>query len=173
MEERVVACLYADVSGYSRLIARDVERTIRTLNTYRTLMGNLIVKYGGRVVDVAGDSLLAEFPTATRAVECAVEIQRELAARNVRLPADRRVEFRIGIELGQVMVDRGRLYGECVNIAARVQEAAAPRSILVAESAYDRISRSPSMRLDYLGEHLPKNMERPLRIYQVADTDGG
>jgi adenylate cyclase len=169
MEERLVACLYADVSGYCRLINRDVGHTIRTLRAYRTLMAGLVMKFAGRVVDVAGDSLLAEFPTAGGAVECAVEIQRELAARNATLPPDRRVEFRIGIELGQVVVDRGRLYGDAVNIAARVQEAGAPRTIRVAESAYGRINGSPSMRLDYLGEHTAKNMERPLRVYQVAD----
>ena len=168
MQERTVACLYADVSGYSRLITRELEHTIRTLKAYRTFMGGLVTKFGGRVVDVAGDSLLAEIPTAGSAVECAVEIQRELAARNARLPAERRVEFRIGIELGQVVVDRGRLYGDAVNIAARVQEAAAPRSICLAGSAYDRIDGSPAMRLDYLGERVAKNIDQPLRVYQVA-----
>jgi class 3 adenylate cyclase len=157
------------VSGYCRLINRDVGHTIRTLRAYRTLMAGLVVKFAGRVVDVAGDSLLAEFRTASSAVECAVEMQRELAARNATLPPDRRVEFRIGIELGQVVVDRGRLYGDAVNIAARVQEAAAPRTIRVAESAYDRINGSASVRLDYRGEHAAKNIDRPLRVYQVAD----
>ena len=133
------------------------------------MIRNLVGDYGGTVVNVAGDGVVALFPGANQALHFAVEMQRELAARNATLPPDRRVEFRIGIELGQVVVDRGRLYGDAVNIAARVQEAAAPRSICVAESAYEGMNGWASMRLDYRGERTAKNMERPLRVYQVAD----
>lgn len=167
MEQRVAACLHADVSGYCRLIASDVESTVRTLTTYRTVMIRAIAEHGGRVVDAAGDSLLAEFASVPGAVQCAVEIQRELETLNARLPASRRVQFRVGIDLGSVLVDGERIYGDCVNIAARVQEAASPGSICLAGSAYDQIGGALPLRFEYLGERTVKNFDKPQRVYRV------
>ncbi len=121
MERKLTAILSADVEGYSRLMGEDEEATIRTLTSYRQVMGALIPLHRGRVVDSPGDNLLAEFGSVVDAVQCAVVIQTTLRAENANLPQHRRMEFRIGINLGDVMVERERIYGDGVNIAARVQ----------------------------------------------------
>src|SRR5215510_13045446 len=121
MERKLTAILSADVAGYSRLMGEDEEATIRTLTTYRALITSHIQQARGRVVDSPGDNLLAEFASVVDAVRCAVEIQQELKGRNVALPAQRRMEFRIGINLGDVVVEGERLYGDGVNIAARLE----------------------------------------------------
>lgn len=167
MERRLAACLHADASGYCRLITADVQSTIRTVTAYQALMASLVAKHGGRVVDTAGDSLLAEFASASDALECAVEIQRELERHNAELPPARRLEFRLGIDLGEILAEGGRIYGDCVNIAARVQQTAAPGSICIAGSAYDHIGTGLPLRYDYLGERVLKNFHKPLRIYHV------
>jgi adenylate cyclase len=167
LEHRRVACLNADISGYSRLIADDVEETVRTLGTFLATLAAFIAKQGGTVVDVVGDNLLAEFDTVACAVRCGVEMQRELEVRNAGLPTRRQFRFRIGIELGDVLRCRGRLYGNCVNIAARVQQIANPGSVCLAGAAYDEVDRTGSLRFEDLGEHAVKNIDRPLRIYRV------
>ena len=169
MEHRLVACLHADVSGYSRLITDDVEETARMLTSYQDMIGGLVVTHGGRVINAAGDSLLAAFPNVPAAVRCALEVQRQLQARNAGLPPHRRMQFRVGIEFGDVLVENGRLYGECVNVATRVQEIAAPGRICLTESAFDRVAPL-LLPCDYLGERTVKNIERPLRIYQVRSA---
>jgi class 3 adenylate cyclase len=121
VDHRLAAILSADVVGYSRLMAEDEAATVRTLSDYREEIGLLVRQHRGRVVDTAGDSLLAEFPTATEAVGCAAEIQGVLRTRNVTRPADRKMEFRIGIHLGEVRVEGERVYGDGVNIAARLE----------------------------------------------------
>jgi class 3 adenylate cyclase len=166
MEHRFVACLHADVSGYSRLIADDVKETVRLLTSYQDMIGGLVAHHGGCVVNVAGDSLLAAFPTVPSAVRCAVEVQRQVLARNAGLPPHRRMQFRVGIEFGEVLVEDGRLYGECVNVATRVQEIAAPGRICLTESAFDRVAPL-LLPCDYLGERMVKNIAKPLRVYQV------
>ncbi len=168
MEFRRAACLYADVSGYCRLISRDVEATVRLLRAYRETMARIVTRHGGRVVDFAGDSLLAEFPTAEEAVRTGIEIQRTVEARNRSLPPDDQLRFRIGIELGEVLVTDGRIYGDCVNIAARVQEVAAPGQICVAGSAYDEIDPAiVPTHFEYLGKRFMKNVDMPQRVYGV------
>jgi len=124
-KRKLAAILSADVEGYSRLMDDNEETTIRTLTAYRTAMTDLIQQYRGRVVDMPGDNLLAEFSSVVDAVNCAVEIQRELAERNAELPAERRMQFRIGVNLGDVVEEGGRIYGDGVNIAARVEALAA------------------------------------------------
>lgn len=169
METRVIACLHADVSGYCRLINDDVESTVRTLTAYRTMMIGQVLRHDGRVVDTAGDSFLAEFASVSRAVACAVHIQRELEEHNARLPASRRLEFRVGIDLGNVVVEGERIYGDCVNIAARVQESASPGSVCLAGTAYDLVDRALlPLQFEYLGERQVKNIDKPQRIYRVA-----
>ena len=167
LEHRRVACLNADISGYSRLIAEDVGETVLILETLQAVMGAVIAKHGGRVVDVVGDNMLAEFDTVSGAVRCGVEMQRELEARNAALPARRRFRFRIGIELGDVLALRGRLYGNCVNVAARVQQIARPGSVYLTGAAYDEVEGAVPLGFDDLGEHTVKNIEHPLRIYRV------
>jgi adenylate cyclase len=170
MERRLVACLHADISGYSRLISDDVEETVRMLTTYHAVIGGIVESHDGRVIDVAGDSLLAEFRTVAGAVRCAVEIQQQVGARNAELPPHRRMEFRVGIDLGDVLVEGGRIYGDCVNVAARVQEVATPGSVCLAGSAFDHINGSLPLRFEYLGERTVKNIQKPLRIYRVDGT---
>ena len=167
MERRFVACLHADVRGYSRLITHDVETTVRQLTTYQHLIGSLVAVHGGRVMDASGDNLLAVFPTVPAAVRCAVEIQRRLRASNAELPSGRRIEFRVGIEFGEVILDDGRAYGHCVNVATRVQEIAAAGRICLTEFAFDRAS--PLMLpCEYLGERTVKNIDEPIRVYQIV-----
>ena len=167
MERRSAACLHADISGYTRLIANDVEATVRILTVYRTMLGRITVAHGGRVIDDSGDSLLADFPTVTGAVRAAIEIQRQLSARNAALPEHHRIEFRVGIDLGDVLTEGDRIYGDCVNVAARVQELSAPGGICLTGSAFDHIGSLP-VRFDYLGERTLKNIREPLRIYRFA-----
>ena len=168
IERRVAACLHADINGYTQLIAHDVEATVRMLTIYRAMLGRITVAHGGRVIDDSGDSLLAEFPTVTGAVRASIEIQRRLSARNAALPAHRRIEFRVGIDLGDVLAEGDRIYGECVNVAARVQELATPGGICLAGSAFDQIDGSLPRHFDYLGEQSVKNVERPLRVYRFT-----
>ena len=120
-KRKLTAILSADVKGYSRLMGEDEDSTVRTITAYREVMGTLVKKYRGRVVDSPGDNLLAEFASVVDAVRCAVGIQEELKARNAELPEDRRMEFRIGVNLGDVIVEGERIYGDGVNIAARVE----------------------------------------------------
>jgi adenylate cyclase len=167
MEHRFVACLHADVSDDSRLNADNVEETVGLLTAYQDMIRGIVATYGGCVIDVAGDSLLAAFPAVPAAVRCAVEIQRRLRVRNAGLPPRRRMQFRVGIEFGDVVVDDGRLYGDCVNVATRVQEVAAPGRICLAESALDHVSPL-LLPCEYLGERTVKDIDRPVRIYQVG-----
>ena len=167
MEHRLAACLHADISGYSRLIADDVEATVRMLEICWAMIDRIVTVHSGRLIDVAGDSLLAEFPTVDAAVRGAIEMQRQLGARNAPLPQHRRIEFRVGIDRGDVLVAGRRIYGDCVNVAARVQEVAAPGGICLAGSAFDHIDGSLPLRFEYLGERTVKHIQRPLRIYRL------
>src|SRR5262249_17781814 len=133
----------------------------------RTMMADQVARHDGRVVDTAGDSFLAEFSSVSRAVACALRIQRELEEHNALLPEHRRLEFRVGIDLGNVVVDGERIYGDCVNIAARVQQTARPGSVCLAGSAYDEIASSVPWSFKYLGEQLVKSFDKPQRIYCV------
>ena len=139
-KRRLTAILSADVEGYSRLMRDDEEATVRTITTYRTAMTHLIEQYRGRVVDSPGDNILAEFTSVVDAVNCGVEIQRELAERNTELPENRRMQFRIGINLGDVLEEGKRIYGDGVNIAARMESLADPGGICV--SKHGLLSRS-------------------------------
>ena len=120
-KRKLAAILSADVVGYSRLMGDNEGETIRTLTIYREAMGNLIQQHRGRVVDTVGDNLLAEFPSAVDAMNCAVEIQKTLAERNAELPEGRKMEFRVGANVGDVVEEEGQLYGDGINIAARIE----------------------------------------------------
>src|SRR3989442_12646414 len=142
MERRLTAILSADVAGYSRLMGEDEEATIRTLTAYREVMTTLIQQQRGRVVDSPGDNLLAEFASVVDAVRCAVEIQQELTARNAALPAQRKMELRIGLNLGDVVVEGERLYGDGANIPARLGGLAEPGGNCVSGTVYAQIENN-------------------------------
>jgi adenylate cyclase len=166
-KRKLTAILSADVEGYSRLMGEDEDATIRTLTTYRELMASLIQKHRGRVVDSPGDNLLAEFGSVVDAVRCAVEIQEELRIRNAELPENRRMEFRIGINLGDVVEEGERIYGDGVNITARVEGLAEGGGICISGTVYDSIKNKLSLSYESLGEHAVKNITEPVRVYRM------
>ncbi|NIM97227.1 MAG: guanylyl cyclase, partial [candidate division Zixibacteria bacterium] len=157
----------ADVKDYSRLMREDETSTVRTLTTYQEIMTTLIKQYRGRVVDSPGDNLLAEFASVVDAVQGAVAIQKELKARNADLSDHRKMEFRIGINLGDVIVEGGRIYGDGVNIAARLEGLADPGGICISRTAYDQIEDKLPFGYEYLGEKRVKNIAKPVRAYKV------
>jgi TolB-like protein len=164
---KLTAILSADVEGYSRLMDNDEAATIRTLNDYRQAMSNLIEQHRGRVVDTTGDNLLAEFTSAVDAVNCAVEIQRELAERNNKLPNERKMKFRIGVHVGDVVEEEDRIYGDGVNIAARVEGLAEAGGICISGSVYDQIENKLDFEYTFLGKQKVKNIARPVHVYRV------
>jgi adenylate cyclase len=166
-KRKLAAILHADVKGYSRLMGEDEEATVSTLNAYREVMGELIQKHRGRVVHGSGDSLLAEFVSVVDAVQCAVEIQKELKTRNAELSEDRKVEFRIGINLGDVIDENEDLHGDGVNIAARIEGLAEGGGICISRTAFDQVRNKLKLGYEYIGEHSVKNITQPVRIYRV------
>jgi adenylate cyclase len=174
VKRKLAAILSADVKGYSRLMGEDEEVTLRTLNAYKEVMGSLIQQHRGRVVGTAGDSVLAEFGSVVDAVQCAVEIQQVLRAKNAVVPENRRMEFRIGINLGDVIEEGEQIYGDGVNIAARLEGLAEAGGICISESAYQQIENKLPLRYDYLGEHEVKNIAKPVRVYCARiEADAG
>jgi TolB-like protein/class 3 adenylate cyclase/Flp pilus assembly protein TadD len=171
-KRRLAAILSADVEGYSRLMREDEEATIRTLTAYRAAMTNLIEQYRGRVVDSPGDNLLAEFTSVVDAVNCAVEIQRELAERNAESPSKRKMEFRIGVNLGDVVEEGERIYGDGVNIASRMESLAEGGGICISGTVYDSIESKIGLEYEDLGEHEVKNIDKPVRVYRVLSYPG-
>jgi adenylate cyclase len=167
VKRKLTAILSADVKGYSRLMGEDEEWTLRTLNTYKEVMRSLIQQYRGRVVNAPGDNVLAEFASVVDAVQCAVEIQQVLRARNALLPENRRMEFRIGINLGDVIEEGDSIYGDGVNIAARLEGLAEAGGICISESAYQQIENKLPLKYEYLGEHEVKNIAKPVRVYRA------
>jgi adenylate cyclase len=167
LRRKLTAILSADVKGYSRLMGEDEERTVRTLNAYREIMRSLIQQHRGRIVDAPGDNVLADFVSVVDAVQCAVEIQQVLRAKNAVLLENRRMEFRIGINLGDVIEEGDLIYGNGVNIAARLEDLAEAGGICISGSAYEQIENKLPLRYDYLGEHQVKNIARPVRVYRA------
>ena len=169
-KRKLTAILSTDVVGYSRLMRDDEDSTIRTLTTYRSAMSTLIQKFRGHVVDATGDNLLAEFSSVVDAVNCAVEIQRELSERNAELPEKRRMEFRIGANLGDVVEEEGCIYGDGVNIAARMEGLAEAGGICISGSVYDSVESRVGLEYEYLGEQEVKNIDKPVRAYRVLSV---
>jgi len=166
-KRKLTAILSADVEGYSRLMGEDEDATILTLTTYRELMSTIIQKHRGRVVDAPGDNLLAEFSSVVDAVRCAVEIQEELRVRNAELPENRRMHFRIGVNLGDVVEEDGRIYGDGVNITARVEGLAEGGGICISGTVYDSIKSKLSLSYESMGEHTVKNITEPVRVFRM------
>lgn len=171
-KRKLVAILIADVEGYSRLMADDEVATIQTLKDYRTIMSACIEQHGGRIVDAVGDNLMAEFGSAVDAVQCALEIQNVLRSKNKKLTEEKRLEFRIGVNIGDVIQDDDRIFGDGINIAARIQGLAKAGGVCISRNAYDHIRSKLNLSCEYLGEHSVKNIKQPVRVYKVQlDSD--
>jgi class 3 adenylate cyclase len=167
VKRRLSAILSADAKDYGRLMREDETSTVRTLTAYQEIMTTLIKQHHGRVVDSPGDNLLAEFASVVDAVQGAVAIQKELKARNSELPDNRKMKFRMGINLGDVIFEGERIYGDGVNIAARLEGLAEPGGICISRTAYDQIEDKLPFGYRYLGEKMVKNIAKPVRAYKI------
>ena len=167
LERKLTAILCADVYGYSRLMGEDEEPTLRTLSTYRKIIDSLIENHRGRFVNSAGDSLLAEFTSVVESVNCAVDIQTALRAENEPLPLKRRMEFRIRLNLGDVMVEGEQIYGDGVNVAARLESLAEPGGICISRTVHDSIKNKLELAFDDLGKQAVKNIAEPVHVWRV------
>ena len=172
LKRKLAAVLHTDVKGYSRLMALDEVGTVRMLGANRNLLEKLVQGYSGRMVDTAGDGFLVEFPSVVDAVSCAVEFQREMRQRNEQLPEDKAMEFRIGINVGDVIEDGDNIFGDGVNIAARLQALADPGGIYISGTAYDHLSRKLALTYEDLGKQTVKNIIDPVRVYRVQTEAG-
>jgi adenylate cyclase len=161
----------ADVQGYSRLMAADEEGTLATLKKYRDAMARLIEAHSGRVVNTWGDGLIAEFPSVVESVRAAIDVQNELAEYNAGRSADERMLFRIGINLGDVIVEGDDIYGDGVNIAARLQASAAPGGIVISNTVYDQVRNKMAVGFDFLGQLSVKNIDEAVPSYAVRIGD--
>ena len=154
VQRRLAAILSADVAGYSRLMGDNEVATIRTLSEYRAAISAIVAAHGGRIVDMPGDNLLAEFGSAIDAVEAALAMQRELASRNAPLPEARRMAFRVGVNLGDIITEDNRIYGDGVNIAARVESLAPAGGICVSAKVHEEVCRKLDLAFEDLGEQI-------------------
>jgi adenylate cyclase len=164
---RLSAIVAADVAGYSRLMGLDEVGTARVLREHRAVSDVLVAKHGGRIVKTTGDGVLLEFPSVVDAVECTVAVQAVMAERNEGLPPDRRILFRIGINLGDILIEGDDILGDGVNIAARLEGIAEPGGICISSSAYDQVRGKVAVEFADLGEQRLKNIDRPIRVYAV------
>jgi adenylate cyclase len=167
VKRKLTAIFSADVEGYSRLMEEDELATVETLTSHKEIMRKMIRQYRGRVVDSTGDNLLAEFASVVDAVQCAVEVQQVLSAKNKALPENRRMNFRIGINSGDVIEEGELIYGDGVNVAARVESLAEGGGISISGTAYDQLGKKLPLGYEYLGEQSVKNIEKPVRVYRV------
>ncbi|MBL8552454.1 MAG: adenylate/guanylate cyclase domain-containing protein [Hyphomonadaceae bacterium] len=169
VRRKLTTILAADADGYSRAMEADEVRALGELKAARDVFTKFIQRHHGRIANTAGDGLIAEFPSVVEAVQCAIEVQRELGAG----AAAGALRFRIGVHLGDVMIDGDDLLGEGVNLAARLQTMAAPGGILISRQVYDQVAKKLSVGFEYLGERKPKNFEESVAVYGVASTEAG
>ena len=167
IERRLATILSADVHGYSRMMAEDEVATVRAVKQCRELIDTHVREHHGRIVDAPGDNVLAEFSSAVEAVQCVVEVQRELADRNGALEPSRRMAFRIGIHVGDVILDDGKIYGDGVNIAARLEASAIPGGICISAAVHEQIRSKLDIECEDIGEQQVKNIPRPVRVLRV------
>src|SRR5271154_5568492 len=172
LERKLATILSADVAGYSRLMAEDEEHTLRTFRGHKEVFEKLVELHRGRVFNTAGDAILAEFGSAVEAVRCATEIQSAWPTRNDQLPESRQVQFRIGVNLGDVMVQGHDLLGDGVNVAARLQSAAAPGGVCISGSVYDQIRNRLSLSFKPLGDMKYKNIPQAVRTFSIIEAEG-
>jgi adenylate cyclase len=173
LDRKLATILSADVAGFSRLMGEDEEQTLRTFRGHKEVFESLVAMHRGRVFNTAGDAILAEFSSAVEAVRCATDIQSALRTRNDQLPPSRQVRFRIGINLGDVMLHGQDLLGDGVNVAARLQTAAQPGGICISGSVHDQISNKLSLAFQPLGEMNFKNIQQPVRTFSITEAEGG
>jgi class 3 adenylate cyclase/pimeloyl-ACP methyl ester carboxylesterase len=173
MKRWLAAILAADIAGYSRLMGEDEAATVRDLKGHQAVILPLVGRYGGRIIDTAGDGILAEFPSVINATECAVEIQTIMAARNEGIPEHRRMLFRIGINLGDVIHDESRIYGDGINVAARLEGIAEPGGICISRQVFDHVNRALKADFQALGPRTFKNIARPVDVFAMAPSDRG
>jgi len=171
MKRQLAAILYADVAGYSRLTGQNEDQTHQLLNAALTILTDSITASGGSKVHEAGDAILAEFSSVTAAVDTAFEFQKSMISWKSDLPEDERVRFRIGIHIGEVMRDRDDIYGDGVNIAARIEEIASPGSLCVSSAVVDQLATGSKYHFDDLGYRHFKNIDRPVHVYQLRSSD--
>ena len=168
VERRLAAILAADVVGYSRLVGIDEEGTLAALKALRkSLIDPTVTEHRGRIVKNTGDGALVEFASAVDAVRCAVEIQRETADRTINIPQDRRIEFRIGINIGDIVIEEGDIFGDGVNIAVRLESIAAPGGVCISEDVYRQVRGKFDATFEDTGEQKLKNIVQPVRVYRV------
>ena len=172
LKRKLAAILSADVEGYSRLMGNDEASTIHTLTAYKEAMTAHIKQNHGRVVDAPGDNLLAEFASVVDAVQCAVEIQRELSERNEELPEERKMVFRIGVNLGDIVEEKDRIYGDGVNIAARLEGICNGGGVCISGTAFEHVENKLDLEYEDLGYYEVKNIEKPIRVYRVLSYPG-
>lgn len=172
LERKLAAILYADVAGYSRLTGEDEEGTHRRLRVYLDEITGSIERHGGTVMHFAGDAVLADFPSVVDGLICALNIQRELAIRNESLADARKLQFRIGMNLGDVIFDRHEIYGDGVNVAARLEALAEPGGICISGMVFDAMGAKLPVDYEYLGEQHVKNIDHPVRTYRARLQDG-
>jgi class 3 adenylate cyclase len=173
IERRLATILMADVADYSRMMGENEEGTVAVLRGHREIFDGLLKAHRGRIFNTAGDSILAEFPSAVEAVRCATEIQTALRTRNDHLPPDQRMWFRIGINLGDVIVQGEDLLGDGVNVAARIQTIAEPGGVCISGSVYDQIQNKLTLQFKQLGEKTFKNIAQPIRTFSISDEADG
>src|SRR5262250_1480243 len=173
LERKLATILSADVAAYGRLMAEDEERTLQTFRAHKKIFEGLVATHRGRVFNTAGDAILAEFSSAVEAVRCATDIQSALRTRNDQLPPNRQVRFRIGINIGDVLIQGDDLLGDGVNVAARLQTAAEPGGICISGTVHDQIRNKLSLTFHSLGERTYKNIAQPVRTFSIADTEDG
>ena len=169
-KRKLTAIFSADVQGYSRLMGEDEEATVRTLVTYREVLTTLIQQNGGRVIDSPGDNMLAEFASVVNAVRCAVAVQNEIKTRNDTLPENRKMQYRIGVNLGDVIHEQDRVYGDGVNIAARLESLCDAGGICLSSAVYDQVKNKLDLGYEYQGEHQVKNIAETVQVYRVSQA---
>src|SRR5689334_18579100 len=174
VQRRLAAIMAADVAGYSRLMGTDEEGTLAALKQLRRELGDpKIREHRGRIVKTTGDGLLVEFASVVDAVRCAVEVQREMLARNVDVPTARRLEFRMGINVGDIIIEDGDIFGDGVNIAARLETLAEPGGICLSAAAHVQVRDRLDIAFDDLGDQQVKNITRPVRVYSIGSRTSG
>jgi class 3 adenylate cyclase len=173
MERKLAAILAADVAGLSRLMGVDEEGTRNTLRSHREVVEGLVATHRGRILNSAGDSIVAEFPSAVEAINCAVEIQQEMDERNETVPPDKRIAFRIGLNVGDVTTEGGSLRGDGVDVAARLQELAEPGGICLTRDVHHQVRHKVGIALESLGARRLQDVAEPVSVYRVAINTAG
>ena len=169
---RLAAILAADIAGYSALMGSDEARTVRDLKEIQAVVLPMIGEFGGRIIDTAGDGILAEFGSVVGAVDCAVAIQRKIAERNAAIEPGRRMQFRIGVHMGDVIYDETRIYGDGINIAARLEAIAGPGGIFISRQVFDQVDSKIALSFLNLGSKNLKNIIKPVEVFAVAGLGG-